>query len=150
MKLNFDLEVWVSIASLGLAIMFVLLLSSFYVFLVGPDKLGPDRYVDIPGVLIKTVSISEAPSIILAGIAFGLSRNHGNKLAGGLISLTGGIVIIGMIISLNISSNIPAEFFQDIIIYIPYFFITVSIGILIIGIIIYIKSKKGARSRKLN
>jgi hypothetical protein len=130
--------------------MFVLLLSSFYVFLVGPDKLGPDRYVDIPGVIIKTVSISGAPSIILAGIAYGLSKNHGSKLTGTLISINGIIIIIGMLLSLSISSSIPSEFFQEIIIYVPYIFITVSIGIFIIGIIVYIKFKKGVRSGKFN
>lgn len=150
MRLNFDLEVWVSFASLGLGVMFVLLLGSFYSFLVGPDKLGPDRYVDISGVLIKTISISGAPSVILAAITYGLSKSHGNKLAGSVVSITGIIIIIGMSLSLGISSEIPSEFFQEIILYIPYIFVVLSIGIVIIGLKIYLISKKGVRPGKFH
>jgi hypothetical protein len=150
LRLNFDLEVWVSFASLGLGVMFVLLLASFYSFLVGPDNLGPDRYVDIAGVLIKTISISGAPSVILAAITYGLSKSHGNKLAGSVVSITGIIIIIGMSLSLGISSEIPSEFFQEIILYIPYIFVVLSIGIVIIGLKIYLISKKGVRPGKFH
>jgi len=51
---------------------------------------------------------------------------------------------------LSISSNIPSEFFQNLIIYIPYFFVIAGIGIFIIGLLIYLKSKKGVRSDKFN
>ena len=65
--------------------MFVLLLTSFYNFLIGPEGKGPDKFVDIDAVIIKAISISAAPSSILAGIAFGLSKNYGNKLSGLLL-----------------------------------------------------------------
>ena len=126
--------------------MFVLLISSFYLFLVGPSKSGPDTFVDVKAVLIQGVSISGAPSIILAGIVFGLCRSSGNKIAGILISFSGILIIIGMIVSLNISSKIPSEFFQNIIIYVPYIFIIAGIAMLIIGLLLYIKFKKGVRS----
>lgn len=150
MKLNFPLEIWVALGSFGLSIMFVLLISSFYLFLVGPDKSGPDRFVDIQGVLMKTVSISGAPSIILAGIVYALSRNYGSEIGGILISISGVLLIVGMFVSLSISSNIPSEFFENLIIYIPYIFVIAGIGIFIIGFLIYIKSKKGVRSDKFN
>ena len=150
MKLNFPLEIWVALGSFGLAIMFVLLISSFYLFLVGPEKSGPDRFVDVQGVLMKTVSISGAPSIILAAIVYGLCRNYGSKIGGILISGSGILMILGMFVSLSISSGIPSEFFQNLILYIPYIFVIVGIGIFIIGLLIYLKSKKGVRSDKFN
>jgi len=131
--------------------MFVLLLSSFYNFMVGSEGKGPDRFVDINGVVIKTISISAAPSIILAGIAFGLSKNYGNKMTGILLTLSGVIMSIGMIIPLNLASRINSEFYQPILITIPYIFIFGGVGVLIIGLLLYLKSKKGInRQRRFN
>ena len=75
-----------SITSLGLAIMFVLLIISFYNVLIGNEGQGPERYVDVPGVVVKTLSISGVPSIILAGISFGLSKNYGSRIRWSSIS----------------------------------------------------------------
>jgi len=122
--------------------MFVLLLTSFYNFLIGTEGKGPERFVDINGVIIKTISISGAPSLILAGIAFGLSKNYGNKLSGLLLSLSGIIIIIGMIICINFTSNITSEFNRPILVIVPYIFIFGGIGIFIIGLLLYLKSKK--------
>ena len=44
--------------------MFVLLISSFYNFLIGPEGKGPDRFVDIFGVMMMAISISYASLIL--------------------------------------------------------------------------------------
>ncbi len=129
--------------------MFVLLISSFYNSLIGEEGKGPERFVDIQGVMIKAISISAAPSIILAGIAFGLSKNYGNKLTGVLLSFAGVVFILGMIIALSISSSIPNEFFQPILVLVPYIFIPAGIGVIIIGIFLYLKSKKGIKKPEI-
>jgi hypothetical protein len=131
--------------------MFVLLIASFYNFLIGSEGRGPDRFVDINGVIVKTTSISAAPSLILAGIAFGLSKNYGNRLTGLLLSFSGIIISIGMIVSLNLSQRITSEFYQPILVIVPYIFIFGGIGIFIIGLLLYLKSKKGVnRQRRFN
>ena len=129
--------------------MFVLLIFSFYNALKGDNGKGPERFVDIQAVMIKAISISAAPSIILAGIAFGLSKNYGNKLTGVLLSFAGIIFILGMIIALSIISSIPNEYFQPILVLVPYIFIIPGIGIIIIGILLYMKSKKGIKKPKI-
>ncbi|HEX6646753.1 MAG TPA: hypothetical protein VF047_06200 [Nitrososphaeraceae archaeon] len=134
-----------SIASLGLAIMFILLVISFYNFLIGSEGKGPERFVDVRGVVVKTLSISGAPSIILAGISFGLSKNYGNRLSGMLLSFTGIVLIIGMLVSLSLSSNIISDFFHPILVLVPYIFIVGGIAILIIGFILYLKATKGIK-----
>jgi hypothetical protein len=138
-----------SIASLGLAIMFVLLLLSFYNFLIGSEGKGPERFVDVRGVVIKALSISGAPSIILAGISFGLSKNYGNRLSGMLLSFSGIVLIIGMVVSLSLSSNVNTEFFHPILLIVPYTFILGGIAILIIGSIVYLKTNKGIKNREI-
>ena len=138
-----------SIASLGLAMMFVLLVLSFYNFLIGSEGKGPDRFVDVRGVVIKALSISGAPSVILAGISFGLSKNYGNRLSGMLLSFTGIVLIIGMVVSLSLSSKVNTEFFHPILLIVPYTFILGGIGILIIGSIVYLKTNKGIKNREI-
>jgi hypothetical protein len=138
-----------SIASLGLAMMFVLLVLSFYNFLIGSEGKGPERFVDVRGVVIKALSISGAPSIILAGISFGLSKNYGNRLSGMLLSFTGIVLIIGMVVSLSLSSKVNTEFFHPILLIVPYTFILGGIAILIIGSIVYLKTNKGIKNREI-
>ena len=123
--------------------MFILLVISFYNFLIGSEGKGPERFVDVRGVVVKTLSISGAPSIILAGISFGLSKNYGNRLSGILLSFTGIVLIIGMVVSLSLSSNIISDFFHPILVLVPYIFIVGGIAILIIGFILYLKATKG-------
>lgn len=125
--------------------MFILLVISFYNFLIGSEGKGPERFVDVRGVVVKTLSISGAPSIILAGISFGLSKNYGNRLSGMLLSFTGIVLIIGMLVSLSLSSNIISEFFHPILVLVPYIFIVGGIAILIIGFILYLKATKGIK-----
>lgn len=129
--------------------MFVLLLLSFYNFLIGSEGKGPERFVDVRGVVIKALSISGAPSIILAGISFGLSKNYGNRLSGMLLSFSGIVLIIGMVVSLSLSSNVNTEFFDPILLIVPYTFILGGIAILIIGSIVYLKTNKGIKNREI-
>jgi hypothetical protein len=129
--------------------MFVLLVLSFYNFLIGSEGIGPERFVDVRGVVIKALSISGAPSIILAGISFGLSKNYGNRLSGMLLSFTGIVLIIGMVVSLSLTSKVNSEFFHPILLIVPYTFILGGIAILIIGSIVYLKTNKGIKNREI-
>ena len=129
--------------------MFVLLVLSFYNFLIGSEGKGPERFVDVRGVVIKALSISGAPSIILAGISFGLSKNYGNRLSGMLLSFTGIVLIIGMVVSLSLTSKVNSEFFHPILLIVPYTFILAGIAILIIGSIVYLKTNKGIKNREI-
>ncbi len=129
--------------------MFVLLVLSFYNFLIGSEGKGPERFVDVRGVVIKALSISGAPSVILAGISFGLSKNYGNRLGGMLLSFTGIVLIIGMVVSLSLTSKVNSEFFHPILLIVPYTFILGGIAILIIGSIVYLKTKKGIKNREI-
>ena len=129
--------------------MFVLLVISFYNFLIGSEGKGPERFVDVRGVVVKTLSISGAPSIILAGISFILLKNYGNKLSGILLSFTGLIFIIGMVAAHSLASKISSEFFHPILLIVPYTFILGGIAILIIGSIVYLKTTKGIKNREI-
>ena len=140
-----NLETSVSLASLGLIVMFVLIMYSFISFLIGPQSQGPDIVVQPEGVLIQVVSISAAPGIILAGVTFGLVRYYGSRKIGTIISICGIVLIIGNILILSMIPKIPQILFVPGIIPLTYGLIAAGIGIIILGIIVVMREGKIAR-----
>lgn len=136
------LETSVSLASLGLIVMFVLLLYSFISFLIGPQSQGPDIVVQPEGVLIQIVSISAAPGIILAGITYGLIKNYGSRKIGIILCISGIVLIIGNILVQDMISKIPQILFVPGIVPLTYGLLAAGIGIVVIGIIVFMREGK--------
>ena len=136
------LESAVSLASLGLLVMFILLLYSFLFFLIGPMSQGPDIVVQPQGVLIQVISISAAPGVILAGIAYGLVKNYGSKKIGIILCISGAILLIGIVLIQGMIPKIPEIVFVPAIIPLTYAFLAAGIGIVIIGIITFMREGK--------
>lgn len=136
------LETSVSLASLGLIVMFVLLLYSFISFLIGPQSQGPDIVVQPEGVLIQIVSISAAPGIILAGITYGLIKNYGSRKIGIILCVSGTVLIIGNILVQDMISKIPQILFVPGLIPLTYALLAAGIGIVVIGIIVFMREGK--------
>ena len=128
-----NLETWVSLASFGLSIMFVALILSLYNFLIGPTGEGPDRVTDPGGLLIQQVSISAAPSIILAAFVFVLTRTTGNMTAGLLLTAGGAIMIAGMLAALGLVPRIPAQYAVGGIAVVPYIFAFAGAAVACLG-----------------
>lgn len=136
------LETSVSLASLGLIVMFVLLLYSFISFLIGPQSQGPDIVVQPEGVLIQIVSISAAPGIILAGITYGLIKNYGSRKIGIILCVSGTVLIIGNILVQDMISKIPQILFVPAMVPLTYALLAAGIGIVVIGIIVFMREGK--------
>jgi hypothetical protein len=131
MKLK--LEDWTSLASLGLSVMFVALLLSFYNFLIGPEGKGPERVVDPGSLMLQNIFISAAPSLALAGFAFGMGRSHGARV-GGTMVLAGGLIMIGgMVASLQLLPRIPSQYVVGVVGVAPYFFMAAGAGMAAVG-----------------
>jgi hypothetical protein len=136
------LETSVSLASLGLIVMFVLLMYSFISFLIGPQSQGPDIVVQPEGVLIQVVSISAAPGIILAGITYGLAKNYGSRKIGIILCVSGIVLIIGNILVHSMISKIPQILFVPGVVPLTYALLAAGIGIVVIGIIVFMREGK--------
>lgn len=136
------LETSVSLASLGLIVMFELLLYSFISFLIGPQSQGPDVVVQPEGVLIQIVSISAAPGIILAGITYGLIKNYGSRKIGIILCISGIVLIIGNILVQDMISKIPQILFVPGMVPLTYTLLAAGIGIVVIGIIVFMREGK--------
>ncbi|MGC2426301.1 MAG: hypothetical protein WA421_04640 [Nitrososphaeraceae archaeon] len=137
-----NLETWISLGSLLMAIMFIALIISFYSFLVGPDGKGPGIYVDPQGVLIQIISISGVPSLILAGTVFGFQKKYETMHAALILIAAGIILIVGMFIAMTILPKINATYIiagMDLILYI---FVIGGIGVACFGCYLLNESKK--------
>ena len=139
------LETAVSLASLGLIVMFILQLYSFIYFLIGSMSQGPDIVVQPEGVLIQVISISAAPGIILAGIAYGLVKDYGSKIIGIILCISGTILLIGIVLIQGMIPKIPEIVFVPGIIPLSYAILAAGIGIIVIGIIVFMREGKRKR-----
>jgi len=139
------LETAVSLASLGLIVMFILQLYSFIYFLIGSMSQGPDIVVQPEGVLIQVISISAAPGIILAGIAYGLVKDYGSKKIGIILCISGAILLIGIVLIQGMIPKIPEIVFVPGIIPLSYAILAAGIGIIVIGIIVFMREGKRKR-----
>jgi hypothetical protein len=124
-----NLETWISLGSLGMAVMFAALMISFYLFLVGPDAKGPGIYVDPQGVLIQIISISGVPSLILAGTVFGLQKRYAVKHADIILIASGIILIVSMAIVIIIAPQINRNYSFQALEIVPFVFILSGIAI---------------------
>jgi hypothetical protein len=136
------LETWVSLASFGLSIMFVGLILSLYNFLIGPDGTGPTRVTDPGGLLIQQISISAAPSVILAGFVFVLTRTVGNRPAGLLLVAAGAVMIAGMLVALGMLPRIPSQYAVGGVGVVPYIFAAAGAGVAGLGGYLVARSAK--------
>jgi hypothetical protein len=144
------LESWMSIASLGLSVMFVALLLSFYNFLIGPDGEGPSRVVDPGSLLLQQIFISAAPSLVLAGFVFGMARTFGTRIGGTLLIASGVTMVSGMVIGIPMLERIDDQFIVGPMPYVPYFFAGAGAGVIGVGAYLLVISGKRARYSNLD
>ncbi|MCI0558540.1 MAG: hypothetical protein MN733_08600 [Nitrososphaera sp.] len=122
-----------SLASLGLSVMFVALLLSFYNFLIGPEGEGPPRVVEPGSLLIQLVFISAAPSLVLAGFVFGMAKSFGTRLGGSLLIAAGIIMVAGMEVATTMVPRIDEQYIVGAVDVAPYFFIGTGSGMAAVG-----------------
>jgi hypothetical protein len=139
-------ETWVALGSLALGIMFVTLILSFYNFLIGPEGKGPQTSVDPFGAIVQIVSISGAPSLILAGVAFGTARSSAERHPAFILIATGIILIGGMSAARIALSKINSSFVIAGMDLVPVLFILGGLGIAALGGYLLVTSKRARRN----
>ena len=137
------LEYWLGLVSIGLSVMFISYVLSFYNYL-GSQQKEIDRLVDIDGVLIKAISISAAPSLILSGIVYGLIRSYGGKIPGILLIISGVIMVIGMIFSYSLTQIILKTHHSTLFDLLPLIFIIAGTLVSVVGTYLLFKSRKSS------
>jgi hypothetical protein len=121
-------ERWISIASLGLFVIFVAQMISISVYLSHPS-----HDIDPSSQIREFISISIAPALVLAGVSFALARRYGSRLIGSAI-IAGGIITIGGMYYVNtLIPKIAAAYIVPELTISPIVFIITSIPVIIVG-----------------
>ena len=137
-----------AVASLGLSVMLVGLLLSFYNFLIGPDGEGPQRVVEPGRLLLQIIFISGAPCLVLAGFVFGMAKTYGTRIGGMLLVAAGVIIIAGMVVGITMLERIDEQYLVGAMPYAPYFFMGAGAGVAAVGG--YLLAISGRRARYSN
>ena len=149
--MNLKLEDWTSLASLGLAVMFVALLLSFYNSLIGPLGTGPLRVVEPGSLLLQLIFISAAPCLILAGVAFVLAKTSGSTVGGATLITAGIIIVAGMAVGLTMVPRIPSQYIVGAVGVAPFIFMPAGAGITGIGgYMLAVSKRRRIHSRDLD
>ena len=131
--MKLQMEDWTSLASLGLAAMFVALLLSFYNFLIGPGGMGPERVVEPGSLLLQLIFISAAPCLVLAGFAFAMAKTYGSPVGGALLVAAGITIVAGMVIGVTMVPKIPSQYIVGAVGVAPFIFMPAGAGVTVIG-----------------
>jgi hypothetical protein len=130
-----SLETWIALGSLSMTAMFIALMISFYIFLVGPGGKGPDVATDPKALLIQIISISGAPALILTGTVMGVSRGEVKKSPGIILLITGSSLLVAMVLLTNtVLPQLSSQFRLPEIGYVPSIFTAAGAGIIGCGL----------------
>lgn len=137
---------WLSIAVLGLVVLFIFTSIAFFTFLIGPEGTGPTTTVDPSTAYIQFIFISLAPAIGLAFFTNVLSE--GSRLSSLLVLASGICLIFGMFYVTTLIPMITEIELPSWVVYAPWIFSIFGILLVSIGYINY--RKKAYLSTKNN
>ena len=126
---------WLSIAILGLVLLFIFTSIGFFNFLIGPNGSGPTTTVEPSSAYFQVIFISLAPAVGLSFFSRVLSE--GSKLSSILVLASGICLIFGMF---YVSTLIPMITTVDLpwwLINSPWIFVAFGILLLAIGYLGY-------------
>ena len=132
-----QLEHWLGLGSIAFFVLFVLVVSSLYIFMFD-DPNTSDLPIDADNFanpkLLQFISITIAPGGILAAVAFILSKYYGSKKIGAMLIVDGIILFAGMAFSQTLIDNIAEPYITDTVLIIPPLFMGLSILVIVFGI----------------
>ena len=128
---------WLSIAILGLVVLFIFNSIAFFNFLIGPERTGPTTTVEPSTAYLQFIFISLAPAIGLSFFTNVLSE--GSRLSSLLVLLSGICLIFGMIYITTLIPMITEIDLPSWVIYAPWVFSIFGIIMVSMGYINYRK-----------
>jgi len=126
------IERWISVASLGLYIMFVAQMISISVYLAHPS-----HDIDPSSEIKEFISIGFAPAVILSASSYMMGKRYGSRFIGSVIISGGIITIIGMYYVTMLIKQIQDVYLVPELTIGPFVFIASSIPVIIIGSLLF-------------
>lgn len=130
-------EKYVAAASLGLFIIFVGEIITLYDFMIEPQ-----REVEPAPKVLQFISIGIAPALILTGTSFIMTKKYGSKQIGAMIIAGGAVLLVGMSYAYTLLDKIEPNHLVFAVSITPPLFITVSIPVMVVGILLLREKKK--------
>jgi hypothetical protein len=96
--------------------------------------------------IFQFISMSFAPSAILAGVSFIMSRQYGSRPIGGMIVAGGAILLVGMYVCYSMLNRIEDNYITDAVRFLPILFMVLSIPVMGVGA--YLTKQKKIRPKK--
>jgi len=128
---------WLSIAVLGLVVLFIFNSIAFFTFLIGPQGTGPTTTVEPSTAYLQFIFMSLAPAIGLSFFTNVLSE--GSRLSSLLVLVSGICLIFGMIYITTLIPMITEIDLPSWVIYAPWVFSGFGIIMVAMGYINYRK-----------
>ncbi len=125
-------EKYIAAASLGLFIMFVGEIITMYNFMQDTEQTSFIIIEPNPKIL-QFISIGVGPAVIMATVAFFMSKRYGSKPIGIMIIAGGVILLGGMALAHSMINGINSAYESDFIPILTPLFMIVSIPVIIIG-----------------
>ena len=139
---------WLSIAVLGLVVLFVFNSIAFFTFLIGPEGTGPTTTVDPSTAFLQFIFISLAPAIGLSFFTNVLSE--GSRLSSLLVLASGICLIFGMIYITTLIPMITEIGLPSWVTYAPWVFSIFGVIMVALGYFNYRKTMyKSARNNEI-
>ncbi len=130
-------EKYVAAASLGLFILFVGEIITLYDFMIEPQ-----REVEPAPKVLQFISIGIAPALILTGTSFIMAKKYGSKQIGAMIIAGGVVLLVGMSYAYTLLDKIEPNHLVFAVSITPPLFISVSIPVIVVGILLLREKKK--------
>ena len=128
---------WLSIAVLGLVVLFIFNSIAFFTFLIGPQGTGPTTTVEPSTAYLQFIFMSLAPAIGLSFFTNVLSE--GSRLSSLLVLVSGICLIFGMIYITTLIPMITEIDLPSWVTYAPWLFSGFGIVMVAMGYINYRK-----------
>lgn len=130
-------EKYVAAASLGLFIIFVGEIITLYDFMIEPQ-----REVEPAPKVLQFISIGISPALVLAGTSFIMAKKYGSKQIGAMIIAGGAVLLVGMSYAYTLLDKIESSNLVFAVSITPPLFISVSIPVMVLGILLLREKKK--------
>lgn len=130
-------EKYVAAASLGLFVIFVGEIITLYDFMIDPQ-----REVEPEPKVLQFISIGIAPALVLAGTSFIMAKKYGSKQIGAMIIAGGAVLLGGMSYAYTLLDKIESSRLVFAVSITPPLFISVSIPVMVVGILLLREKKK--------
>jgi hypothetical protein len=126
-------EKYIAAAGLGLFIMFVGEIITMYNFMQDIPEQTSSFILEPDPKILQFISIGVAPAVIMATVAFFMSKRYGSKPIGFMIIAGGAFLLGGMAFAHSLINGINSAYESDFIPIITPLFMIVSIPVIIIG-----------------